>query len=174
MMATEVAGVTIERGHLAELFLRHGPDAVRLAYLLTGDRALAEDLVQEAFAKLVGRLLHLRKPDAFPAYLRKMVVNQSKMHFRRQHLERAYLEQLGVEASDEASGPEVDQREDLWRALLALPTRQRAALVLRYYEDLSEQQIAETLRCRPGTVRSLLSRGVQTLRAGAESRGDLT
>ena len=56
-----------ERGRLAELFIRHGHDAIRLAYLLTGDRLLAEDLVQEAFVRLAGRFADLRDPDAFPA-----------------------------------------------------------------------------------------------------------
>src|SRR6266576_4362892 len=79
-------------GRLAELYVRHAAEATRLAYLLTGDRQLAEDLVQDAFVKLAGRLVHLRDPGAFHAYLRRTVVNLSNSHFRRRKVERAYLE----------------------------------------------------------------------------------
>ena len=72
-----------EGGRLAELYRRHAPDAVRLAYLLTGDRVLAEDLVQDAFVKLAGRFRDLRDPDAFAAYLRRTVVNLTNSHWRR-------------------------------------------------------------------------------------------
>src|SRR5712691_13127442 len=80
-----------EGGRLGELFQQHGDGAVRLAYLLTGDRALAEDLVQDAFVKLAGRLVHLRDPGAFDAYLRRTVVNLANSHHRRKRVERAYL-----------------------------------------------------------------------------------
>jgi len=66
--------------------------------------------------------------------------------------------------------PDFDLQQDMWRRLQVLPDRQRAALVLRFYEDLSEQRIAEVLGCRPGTVKSLVSRGLQALRG--EMRGD--
>ncbi len=162
-----------DAGRLGELYVRHADDAVRLAYLLTGDPALAEDLVQDAFVRLAGRLAHLRDPGAFHAYLRKTVVNLSNSHFRRRKVERAYLERArgavsvhGTEWSDRS----VEGGEDLWRALGRLSKRQRAALVLRFYEDLPERQVAEILRCRPGTVKSLVSRGLETLRN--EIRGE--
>src|SRR5437016_11762255 len=87
-----------DTGRLGELYVRHADDAVRLAYLLTGDRALAEDLVQDAFVRLAGRLVHLRDPDAFDAYLRRTVVNLSNSYFRRRKVERAYLERAKGEA----------------------------------------------------------------------------
>jgi RNA polymerase sigma-70 factor (sigma-E family) len=149
---------------LGELYVRHAPDAIRLAYLLTGDRTLAEDLVQEAFARFVGRLHHLRDPDAFESYLRRTLVNLSRSHFRRRRVERAYLDRLA-----RAAPRGVDQTEDLdemmHEALLRLPPRQRSAIVLRFYVDLTDAQTAEAMRCRPGTVRSLVSRGMATLRA---------
>jgi RNA polymerase sigma-70 factor (sigma-E family) len=153
-----------EAGRLADLYLRHGDDAVRLAYLLTGDRGLAEDLVQDAFVKLAGRLVHLRDPGAFDAYLRRTVVNLANSHFRRKRLERAYLrrEQSGVTV--EETIPDPGHRDELWEAMKRLSPRQRAAIVLRYYEDLSEQRVAEILNCRPGTVKSLVSRGLAILR----------
>jgi RNA polymerase sigma-70 factor (sigma-E family) len=153
-----------QRSARAELYLRYSPAAFRLAFLLTGDRELADDLVHDAFVRLFGRLFHLRNPDAFEAYLRQTVVNLCRMHFRRKRVERTYLrrEEQGFQQQD--AGPDVDVREDLWQALLRLPERQRIAIVLHYYEDLSEQRASEVLRCRPGTYRSLVSRGIAQLR----------
>src|SRR5213083_2990999 len=92
MLIAEVDRVAAaETGRLGELYVRHADDAVRLAYLLTGDRALAEDLVQDAFVRLAGRLVHLRDPGAFEAYLRRTVVNLANSFYRRKRLERAYL-----------------------------------------------------------------------------------
>src|SRR5205823_3398142 len=144
----------------------------RLAYLLTGDRALAEDLVQDAFVKLAGRLVHLRDPGAFDGYLRRTVVNLTNSSFRRKRLERAYLRRAASERAPLADAPVVDRREELWERLQRLPVRQRTAIVLRIYEDLSEQRVAEILGCRPGTVRSLLSRGLAELRIHVRSDAD--
>jgi RNA polymerase sigma-70 factor (sigma-E family) len=159
-----------QRSSRADLYLRHAPAALRLAFLLTGDRALADDLVQDAFVRLFGRLLHLRNPDAFESYLRQTVVNLSRMHFRRRRVERSYLRLQQQGLQEEETSPDLDVREDLWQALLQLPARQRTAIVLHFYEDLSEEQASEVLRCRPGTYRSLVSRGVAQLRATV--RGD--
>jgi RNA polymerase sigma-70 factor (sigma-E family) len=159
---------------LGELYQRHVDDAVRLAYLFTGDSALAEDIVQDAFVRLAGRLVHLRDPDAFHAYLRRTVTNLSKSHFRRKRVERAYLARAQGAAGaqdDRWSGPSVEDRDALWRALGRLTSRQRAALVLRFYEDLSEREVADILNCRPGTVKSLVSRGLETLRTEIEGEG---
>jgi RNA polymerase sigma-70 factor (sigma-E family) len=157
-----------EGGRLGELYARHAPGAVRLAYLLTGDHALAEDLVQEAFVRLYGRFRDLRDPEAFAAYLRATVVNLARSHFRRRRVERAYLQREGVPPG--SSSEEVGRRQEMWEALQSLPLRQRAAIVLRYYEDLTEAQTADVLRCPVGTVKSLVSRGIERLRDGM--RGD--
>jgi RNA polymerase sigma-70 factor (sigma-E family) len=150
---------------LTELYERSAPGSVRLAYLLTGDQAVAEDIAQDAFVRVVGHLGHLRDPGSFDAYLRRIVVNLAKNHFRRRAVERRFLAR---EAEPEpVPGPEgtsVDRRTVL-DALGRLPQRQRAAIVLRYYEDLPEDAIASVLRCRPATVRSLVARGVQALRS---------
>jgi len=153
-----------EGGRLAELYRQHGDGAVRLAYLLTGDRALAEDLVQDAFVKMAGRLVHLRDPGAFDAYLRRTVVNLANSYYRRKRLERAYLRREEWTARSIEVTVDPAARDELWGALGRLTERQRAAIVLRYYEDLSEQQVAEILSCRPGTVKSLVSRGLAALR----------
>jgi RNA polymerase sigma-70 factor (sigma-E family) len=155
-----------EGGRLAELYEAHAPDAARLAYLLTGDRALAEDLVHEAFVRLFGRFRELRNPDAFGAYLRTTVVNLARSHFRRRRVERAYLERQG---RPDPAPRDVSGREELWQALHRLRPRQRAAIVLRYYEDLTEAQTADVMGCAVGTVKSLVSRGVDRLRV--ELRG---
>lgn len=155
------------QGRLGELYVRHAAGAVRLAYLLTGDREAAEDLVQDAFVRLAGRLAHLRDPGAFDAYLRRTVVNLSNSHFRRRRVERLYLKKARASFEPDGAvrpGRSVEEREELWEALRRLPQRQRAAIVLRFYEDLSEAQVAEYLKCRPGTVKSLVSRGLETLR----------
>jgi len=89
-----MAAEGVERGSLSELYVACAPDGIRLAFLLTGDRALAEDLVQDAFAHLVGRLRHLRESDAFRSYLRRMILNLVTSQFRHRRVEGAYLERV--------------------------------------------------------------------------------
>jgi RNA polymerase sigma factor (sigma-70 family) len=125
--------------------------------------------------RLAGRLAHLRDEGAFEAYLRRTVVNLARSHFRRRKVERAYLARTtpaGRPRADATAFPDVEDRDALWHALAGLPARQRTALVLRFYEDLSERQIADVMRCPVGTVKSLLSRGLRTLRTqiGGEER----
>ena len=156
----------VDHGRLATLYRQHSDRAARLAYLLTGDAALAEDLMQDAFVKLAGRLAHLRDPAAFDAYLRRTVVNLANSHFRRRKVERNYLERMGRRPEGEptgGAGPE--ERDELWNALQRVAPRQRAAIVLRFYEDLSEERTAEVLGCPRGTVKSLVSRGLEALRS---------
>ncbi len=158
------AGERAEGGRLAELYAQHAAAATRLGYLLTGDRAIAEDLVQEAFVRIAGRLGHLREPSAFQAYLRSTVINLSRMHHRKQKTERSYLEREANLRPPEGPERDVTVSEAMRTALLRLPERQRAAIVLRFYEDLTDTATAQILRCPPGTVRSLVSRGMETLR----------
>ena len=166
-MMGEMSEEGTERGSLAELYVAYAPDGIRLAFLLTGDRALAEDLVQDAFVRLVGRLRHLREPEAFWTYLRRTIVNLATSHFRHRKVERAYLErQAAAPTAITNDNDELD--EAMHGVLLELPQRQRAAIVLRFYEDLTDVQAAAVLGCSPGTVRSLVSRGMKTLREGLE------
>ena len=162
-------GAARERG-LEELYRRHMPRARRVAFLMVGDPHLAEELAQDAFVKTAGRLVHLRDPEAFWPYLRRTIVNLSRNHFRHSGVQRRFLQRQ--EAPPPAPPPNVEDVDALRQVLLTLPERQRAALVLRFYEDLSEAQVAEILRCRPGTVRSLVSRGLAALRLLPELRGD--
>jgi RNA polymerase sigma-70 factor (sigma-E family) len=148
---------------LLELYQANARPAVRLAYVMTGDRELAEDLAQEAFVRVAGRWRDLRKPEVFRSYLFKTVVNLTNSHWRRKRVERGYLARQDARTHT-TSMPDVERNEVLKGALLALPHRQRAALVLRYYEDFSEQQTAELLGCSVGAVKSLVTRGTEALR----------
>jgi RNA polymerase sigma-70 factor (sigma-E family) len=150
-------------GRMEELYRAHAGDALRLAYLMTGDRSLAEDLAQDAFVKVFGRFHDLRSPDAFWWYLRRTIVNLSRSHFRHRAVERSWLSK---QSADEAAplAPDVGERDRMRRALLMLRPEQRAAIVLRYYEDMSEVDTAEALGVAVGTIKSMVSRGMDRLR----------
>jgi RNA polymerase sigma-70 factor (sigma-E family) len=165
ILVTEARAIEAPGGQIAELYRRHAPAAGRFAYLLTGDRVLAEDLVQEAFVRVIGRFGHLRIPDAFEAYLRRTIVNLHTSSLRRRRIERAYLQRERPDPELAAPMPDVGARQDLWNALGRLTSRQRAAIVLRFYEDLSERETAEVLRSSPAAVKSLVARAMDTLRA---------
>jgi len=151
-------------GLLAELYERHASDAVRLAFLVTSDRELARDIAQDAFVRVAGRFGHRRYPDAFDAYLRRTVVNLCMSHFRHRRVEREYLARETAAPERVAEPPELGARDELRRALGRLPTRQRTAIVLRYYEDLPEEEVAAAMRCSVSAARSLVSRGMEKLR----------
>jgi RNA polymerase sigma-70 factor (sigma-E family) len=164
--ATDEVGA--DRGdRYSALYAEHAPRALRFAFLLTGERELAEDLVQDAFIKVMGRFGDLRREEAFATYLRKTIVNLSYGTFRRRRVERQYLsrERRYSGASAPTSGPDLDRDDELWSRLEQLPPRQRVALVLRYYEDLSEKQTAAAMGCSLRTVKSLVNRGLVALRA---------
>lgn len=150
-------------GGLDALYRAHAAEALRLAYLLTGDRTLAEDLVQDAFVRVLGRFHDLRNRDAFWWYLRRTIVNLSTSYFRRRGVERAWLAR---QRPDEAAPAAIDlgERDRLRAALMKLRPEQRAAVVLRFYEDLSEADTAEALGVPLGTVKSTVSRGLERLR----------
>jgi RNA polymerase sigma-70 factor (sigma-E family) len=154
-----------QRAH-ARVAAAHAEHAVglgRLAFLLTGNEALAEDLVQEAFVRAYSRFGKLRNPEALGAYLRRTIVNLAASHHQRTRLERL-LRAPAASHSAVALAPDVESRELLWGALQRLQHRQRAALVLRFYADLSERETAAVLGCRVGTVKSLVHRGLAAMR----------
>lgn len=154
---------------MAALYARLAPRAQRLAFLLTGDEHLAQDVAQDAFVKLYGRWQDLRNPDAVDAYLRRTVVNLTHGHWRRKRVERSYLERRERDRTEVALPPDVAGRDELWRALRALSPRQRAVIVLRYYEDLSERQAADVLGCSVAAVKSLTNRALESLRRDVRS-----
>ena len=166
-MRTQAAEEAADRmTGLEELYVRNAPWALRTAYFLTGDRDLAEDLVQEAFVRVAGRFGHIRKPDAFPGYLRRTIVNLFTSQLRRRALEREWLRRQEGEAVFFEGAPEPS--DDLWRALATLPARQRAAVVLRYYDDLPEREAAAVLGCSTGAFHQLVVRATATLRQQLE------
>ena len=161
---TEVVATGRSEPPFDELYARLAPSAGRLAYLLTGNRELAEDLVHDAFIKTVGRWERIRNPEAFDAYLRRTIINLTRSHHRRRLVERRYLQARASQIPVTESPAETHLDDDLRNALLALPPRQRAAIVLRFFEDLSEAQTAELMVVSVGTVKSLTSRGMAKLR----------
>lgn len=137
-----------------ELFRQQYEPMVRVAFLLVGSRAEAEDVVQDAFARVELRWSRL---GVAGAYLRRCVVNRAHDMLRRRQLEQRFLRS----ARDVHAELGADELSD---ALAALPLKRRTAVVLRYYAGLSEREIAETMRVRPGTVKSLLHRALAQLR----------
>lgn len=138
---------------------------LRLAYLLTGDRHLAEDLVQEVLGRAHRRWGHIQRAENPHAYVRRMIVNQHISWRRRRSASEIPLAPTAVpDRSSAATDDPVLQRDVTWRALQRLPHRQRAVLVLRYYEDLTDAEIALTLNAAVGTVRSLAARAFARLR----------
>lgn len=151
------------RGSMDALYEAHAHECMRLAYLMAqGDKQLAEDFVQEAFARYIGRFRFQRDPERVAAYLKRTIVNLSKRHAYRQALERRYL--ASRPSRDEAEISIREKDDELWQALLRLPQRQRAAIFFRYVEDLSETQAADVLGCSVGAAKSLVSRGLTNLR----------
>jgi RNA polymerase sigma-70 factor (sigma-E family) len=147
------------RAAVAELFSLHGDELLRLALLLSGSRQLAEDLVQEAFARLWQHWDNVRDPDAAIGYLRVTVVNLARSSFRRRLLELRHRVALPAVVEP----PDAAGRLDVLAALARLPMGKRACLVLRFYADLSEEQTARLLGISPGTVKSQTHRALAQL-----------
>lgn len=173
MSSTSLEEAIAKRGEqrLADLYWRHVNDAVRLAFLLTGDQHAAEDIVQDAFVRLFGRFQDLRSAEAFDIYLRRTVVNLSCDRFRRLRLERDHAARANSPEAQPEAHSQIEDRELIRRTLQRLPHRQRAALVLRFYVDLSEQQTAEVLQCSVAAVKSLVSRATASLKEQLRGEG---
>ena len=150
-------------------YLEAYPASLRLAYLLTGDRQSAEDLVQEAFVRIFSRPRRLLEPAAFPGYVRKTITNLALSRGRSSARERVRMNRVAGEAPTTVDLDLDLSSRELLAALDVLPDRQRTAVVLRFWLDLGEREMAQMLRCRPGTVKSLLSRPLATLKTELES-----
>jgi len=137
---------------------------LRSAYLLTGSAAAAEDLVQETFVRLYPKWHRVMVADAPLAYVRRSLVNGFLNQRRRASSREIVLDELPEQHDGRDLDHEIASRDAVWRMLALLPARQRAALVLRFFHDLPDEEIAATLQCRVGTVRSLVSRGLSALR----------
>jgi RNA polymerase sigma-70 factor (ECF subfamily) len=155
-----------------EFVAARSPALLRTAYLFAGgDWALAEDLLQTSLTKTYLAWGRIRNREAPDSYVRRTLATTATSWWRRRwHGERptAMLPESG--GTDPAV--EFDERDALWRLVLALPVRQRAVLVLRFYEDMSEADIAHNLGLSPGTVKSHAARALATLRAELTSTGE--
>lgn len=148
----------------------HSTTLLRAAYLLTGDRSSAEDLVQETFLRLYPRWSRVQDADVPLAYVRRSLTNNFLNSRRRGGREVLVADPPERGYSQDPAGPLSDRQ--LVRGLLAgLPAKQRAVLVLRFYSGLSDAEIAADLGCREGTVRSIVSRGLAALRTETERAG---
>ena len=152
-------------GAVEELYAAHWRQLVRLSVLLVHDQALAEDMVQDAFVAMHGRWSRLRDPDKALAYLRQAVVNRSRSALRHRvvverHARRSATGDVAVDGPSEGGA----RRDAVRDALLRLSERQREVLVLRYYLDWSEAQIADALGISRGAVKAHAHRGSAALR----------
>lgn len=135
------------------------PRTVRLAHLLTGSNAVAEELAQDAFARMFPRFATIDEPAA---YLRVTTLNVCRNWLRHRHREQGRYSRHGVTPVNTVELPPGE--DELLAVIAELPYRQRAVLVMRYWLDLTEADIAASLGCRPGTVKSLHSRALATIR----------
>jgi RNA polymerase sigma-70 factor (sigma-E family) len=164
--------VRTEAGFAA--FVReYTPALLRTAYLLTGNGNAAEELLQDTLVRLYPKWDRVEQADAPLAYVRRSLanafVNQQRRASRR---EFAYAD-VPERMDDRDAFGQIADRDEIWNRLAVLPQRQRAALVLRFYEGLSDEDAASALGCRVGTVRSLISRGLSTLRAAMATESGL-
>lgn len=149
-------------GLLELLVHQHYASVLKLSFLLTHDRASAEDIAQETFARSAENVANIDPQSAGP-YLRKAAVNVWRRTLWRRRLETRILSAV-TPGRDVTYQPDMAGREALWSTVIRLPARQRACLVMRYYEDLSEADTARILGCSIGTVKKSVSRALTRLR----------
>ena len=144
------------------------PALLRTAYLLTGSRADAEDLLQTALAKTYLSWDRIRDREAVDGYVRRIMVNTQTSWWRRRKVDEDPTDELPEPGGGRDAHADLDLHDALWTALSALPKRQRAMVVLRYYEDLSEAETAHVMGVSVGTVKSTTSRALTKLRENAQ------
>lgn len=150
---------------LTALYTAHYRKLVRIAALLLDDYSVSEEVVQDAYVKMHGAWGRIRDPRAAEAYLRTTVTNLARSRMRRRQVAAKHAPKPSPDApSAEHGAMDALERDQVIAALRTLPRRQRECLVLRYYADLSEAQIAETMGISVGAVKSHASRGMAALR----------
>jgi RNA polymerase sigma-70 factor (sigma-E family) len=147
-----------------EYVAARGPALVRFARLLTGDSHRAEDLAQEALAKAFLSWRRIRRTDRPDVYVRRLLVNADRSWWRRRSSREIPVDRTVDRPAAADVGAEAGDRDAMWRLIVRLPERQRAVIVLRYYEDLDDATIAEILDCSAVTVRTHAMRALATLR----------
>ncbi|MCE7082908.1 SigE family RNA polymerase sigma factor [Streptomyces sp. ST2-7A] len=168
--ATMAEGTTVD--HLTETYRAHYRSLLGLAALLLDDTASCEDVVQEAFIRVHSARRRVRDPEKTLAYLRQTVVNLSRSALRRRILGLKLLSKpMPDMASAEEGAYEQLERAELVKAMRGLQRRQREVLVLRYFADMSEAEVARTLGISAGSVKAYGSRGIAALRVAMEAAG---
>ncbi|MCY0933115.1 SigE family RNA polymerase sigma factor [Streptomyces sp. H34-S4] len=163
-----VAGTTVD--HLTETYQAHYRSLLGLAALLLDDTASCEDVVQEAFIRVHSARKKVRDREKTLAYLRQTVVNLSRSALRRRILGLKLLSKpMPDMASAEEGAYDLLERDDLIKAMRGIQRRQREVLVLRYFADMTEVQVAETLGLSLGSVKAYGSRGIAALRVAMEA-----
>lgn len=146
-------------------FVRANTSALlRTAYLLTGTALAAEELVQDTLVRLYPKWDRVAAADIPIAYVRRSIANAFVNEYRRPARRELAMAVVPDRAGYGDDVARLADRDEAWTLLRTLPERQRAALVLRFFHDWADEEIAEALGCRPGTVRSLISRGLAALR----------
>lgn len=144
---------------------------LRTGYLLTGDYGAAEDLVQTALMRTYRHWARVRRGDAPEAYVRRVMVNITVSVWHRRRL----VEHATAELPDGSGVPdhqhEYAERDALWGSVRRMPPRMRTVFVLRYFEDMSEAEVAQTMGCAVGSVKSQIARGLARLRAELDAEG---
>jgi RNA polymerase sigma-70 factor (sigma-E family) len=148
---------------IGALYQAHALGLIRLAYVILGDRPAAEDVVQEAFCGLYRHWEHLADPARALFYVRSAVLNGSRSALRRRVARRALVTFQRPTVSAEASVLSGEERQEVMEAVRRLPARQREVLVLRFYLDLADDEIAKVMGIGPSTVRSAAARALNTL-----------
>jgi RNA polymerase sigma-70 factor (sigma-E family) len=163
-----VAGLTQDArdSEFSSYMAARQPSLLRTAYLLTGDRHTAEDLVQTALAKLYLSWDRVQRQESVDGYVRRILVNEHNSLWRRPWKKR---ETTTSELPEHAAPAAAGRDDALWELVQTLPRKQRAAVVLRYYEELSEAETAEVLGVSVGTVKSQTSRALAALRTRADA-----
>jgi RNA polymerase sigma-70 factor (sigma-E family) len=170
-VAADAVGTSVDQ--LTETYQAHYPSLLRLAALLLDDLCSCEDVVQEAFIRVHAARRRVRDPEKTLAYLRQTVVNLSRSTLRRRILGLRLLPKpMPDMASAEEGAYDALERDRLRSALRGLQRRQREVLVLRYYADMTEAQVAEALGISVGSVKAYGSRGLAALRVLMESQDD--
>jgi len=159
-----VEAVVVEERDFVSFVRANTTALLRTAYLLTGSSPAAEELVQDTLVRLYPKWDRVSAADVPIAYVRRSLANAFVNHKRRPSSRELVLDVVPERHDARDAVAQLADRDEVWGLLRTLPDRQRAALVMRFFHDLPDEEIADALGCRVGTVRSLISRGLASLR----------
>ncbi|TCC04041.1 SigE family RNA polymerase sigma factor [Kribbella soli] len=164
----------METPEFDEWVAQRGSALLRFAYLLTRDHARAEEAVQDALIAAYSRWTRICRGQDPEAYVRRSIVNADISRWRRfRRHETPTADPVQTSSRPDHADAQAEQ-DAVWTLCATLPTKQRAAVILRYYEDLPDAEIAEILDCSPATVRSQVHRALATLRTTLTTAGEAT